>query len=86
MPDFTKPNNESDEDVNDEKDKSYENKEENVPFDRKISVAEVEKSKLSIFDDAKDLVQTNSDLTSDRQKTETYILQRDTSVDTLASK
>lgn len=82
MPDFTKTyenekeNNEEQENICEieQKDSSY--------LERKVSVAETEKSKLHIFD-SKEAVRSSLDTGSDRQR---GLLPRDTSVDTLASK
>lgn len=53
-------------------------------FDRKISVSEAEKSKLSIFDSKES--KSSDAINSDRPRTDKTTLMRENSVDTLASK
>lgn len=87
MPDFTKTSDNNEEDNNEKEveDLCEIEQTDGLQFDRKVSVAETEKAKLSIFV-SKETVKSSLDTNSDRDKIERNLLPRDTSVDTLASK
>lgn len=81
MPDFTKTN-DNEQHNNEEREDICEIEQEDSSYlERKVSVAETEKHKLSIFDN-KETVRSSLDTGSDRRG----LLPRDASVDTLASK